>query len=326
MMLEGFANYLNISDDFDDINIKIDAYCEHVLDELDMNYEASELKVMEESGTDADYEYLIEEAENGAVTKLSNALKKVIDAFKEFISSIKSKVVRLICNANTKTVLKKIEKKLRINPFLSKKKVKIIDKKKPLAVIAKYKSTADKSIAKIKAGAFAKVDITSISSAKDAYAHAYKAAIAGAAALTTVTVGNLVKMINKEYSDLPNHIDHIDKETTQVLRNLITSLDSEEAAAVKAAFTAAANFRTKLGKDETNEHVDAIMNKLSVLKKDALKIPDAKVVQVVNTNESYDDFDDFSDDFDMYGESYLDDYDYEYEESYEDLFDNDLDM
>lgn len=325
MFLEAFQDYIDLVDYYESVDMKVDAYVEATIRELNINREESELKVMQESGTEEDLQYLYTEAEEGALAKIKKAIRTIIEAFKQFCSDLKSKVVRIIVNAETKTTLKKIEKKVKLNPFFARKKVQVIDKKKPLKVIADYKSKAEKHLAKVKSGVFKESEITAINRDKDNYASAYKAAIAGTAATITVTVVKLLADINAEYNALPGHIDKIDKETSQILENLCTSLDKEEQAVVKAAFTTAANFRAKLARDEANEHVDAIMNKISVLKKSVLKAKDGDKVQANPIKESSEDEEDGYDAFEESG-TLLDD-DFEglfdgYMESEEDYYES----
>lgn len=316
MFLEAFQDYCDISDSFDTKSMKIDAYLEASIREFDINCEEAELKVMQESGTSDDLSYFYEEATDGALAKIKKALVAILEAFKQFCSDLKSKVVRIIVNAETKNVLKKVGQKVKLNPILARKKVQVVDKKKPLAVIKKYKAKCDKHIAKVKAGVFKESEIKGIYDDKERYSADYKKVIAGTAAMTTITVVKLLAEINAEYGALPKHIDGIDKETSEVMKNFISTLDKEEKAAAKAAYTTCANFRTRLAKDEANEHVDAIMHKISILKKEVLKVKDKTEVKDVSESVDYDDdldglFDGFMEssdlddgfDFDQYMES-----------------------
>lgn len=312
MLLEAFEEYIDITNTFEDRNMKIDAYIESTMRDLDVFYDEAELKVIKESGTQDDLDYLYTEAENGVIEKIKKGVQAVIKAFIEFIKNLKSKVIRLVTNAETKAVLKKVEKKVKLNPFLARKKVKVIDKSKPLKVIAKYKSKADSHIAKVSSGVFKEKEITAIHAEKNAFDSEYKAAIAGTAALVTTTIAKVIASINTEVSSLPDHIDSVDKETSAVVDKLITALDKEEAAAVQAAYTTCANFRTKLGEKEASEHVDAIMYKLKVLKTEVLKgnVNDKKnPAKPVKESADFDDLlDGFDEDNDLYEESGDDEY------------------
>ena len=259
--VEAMQDYIDITDKYSLDLMKIDAYIESVMSELDINLQRSELKVLTESGTDDDLSYLYEAAEEGAIVKIKKAVVAVVEAFKKFISDLKDRVVRIIVTKTTRDTLSKVEKKVKLNPFIAKKKVKITD------------SACDKDIAKVKAGIFAEKDIQSIFKDRDNFDSDYKKAISGAAALTTVTVAQLCKMINDELNSLPNVITKIGKETSDAVEKLCDGLKDEEAAtSTRAAYTACANLRSKLGKAEANEYVDSIMEGMSILKTEVAKV------------------------------------------------------
>lgn len=270
---EAMRDYITISDSFDLNSMKIDTFVESTMNELDINLQRSELKVLTESGTSDDLAYLFEAAEEGAIVKVKKAILAVIEAFKKFISDLKDRIVRVIVTKTTRDTLNKVEKKVKLNPFVARKKVKITDKKKGLSVINKYKSICDKDIAKVKAGIFKEKDIKSIFEDRDNFESDYKKAIAGAAAVTTITVAQLCKMVNDELNALPNVITKIGNETSASVEKLCDSLEDDEViASTRAAYTACANLRSKLGKAEANEYVDSIMEGMSVLKKEVAKI------------------------------------------------------
>lgn len=330
MLLEVFESFIDLCDDFETKNGKVDAYVEATLRELEINEEKAELKVLQESGTEDDLEYLYTEAENGALEKIKKALQAAIRAFIEFIKNLKTKIIRMITNAETKAILKKVGAKVKLNPFLARKKVKVIDKKKPLAVIKKYQAKVDSKIAKVSSGVFKEKDIQSITSDRNSFDTEYKHVVAGAAALVTTSVAKLMASIDVEVNQLPKHIDTVDKETSKVVDKLVAGLDDKEAiAAVRGAYTACANFRTKLGEMEASEHVDSIMYKLKVLKTEVLKYKDPKAgkIQGKIAKESYEEEDDSYDDLlDGFEESYEDTFDEEdddafYEYSADDLLD-----
>lgn len=328
MLLEVYEEYIDICDDFEKKNNKVDAYVEATLRELDINCDEADLKVVNESGTEDDLAYLYQEAEEGAMAKIKRAIEAAIRAFVEFIKNLKTKIIRMVTNAETKLVLSKVGKKIKLNPFLARKKVKVIDKKKPLAIIAKYKSKTDSRIAKVAAGVFRQKDITSIASDREAFDTEYRNVVAGAAALVTTTVAKLMTSIEQEVQQLPKHVDSIDKETSKVVEKLVKGLDKEEAAAVRGAFTACANFRTKLGEREASEHVDSVMYKLKTLKSEVMKYKSPKDLKENKkgkktkarvARESVEDDDIFADLLDGFEESAEDDYD-----PFDDLDDDDF--
>lgn len=285
--MEAMQGYMDISDTFDKAQNTVSIYIESVCDELDINIQKSELKVMKESGTDDDLSMLVEAAEEGAIVKIKKTLIVIIDSFKKFISDLKDKVVRVIVTKTTRDTLSKVEKKVKINPFIAKKKVQVVDKKKPLSVIEKYKNKCDKNIAKVKGGVFKQSEVEGIFKDRDDFDRDYKAVIAGSAVMMSVTVSSLIATINKELTQLPNTIDSIGKETTEIVERFCDSINDEEvAASTRAAYSACANLRTKLGKYEANEHVDFIMQAIAVLKKEVAKIKGKTEADVVKESTS----------------------------------------
>ena len=292
VFLEAMSDYIDISDEFDKANMTVTTFVESVCADLDINIQKSELKVMTESGTDDDLAYLVEAATEGAIAKIKKTVQVIIEAFKKFISDLKDKVVRVVVNKTTRDTLTKVEKKVKLNPFIARKKVQVVDKKKPLAVIEKYKNKCDKNIAKVKGGIFKQSDVEGIFKDRDDFDKDYKAAVAGTAAMTTITVANLIKTINSELDSLPKTIDSIGKETTEIVNRFCDSIEDDEViASTRAAYSACANFRTKLGKYESNEHVDFIMQAISVLKKEVAKIKGNTEADVAKESTEGDDFD-----------------------------------
>lgn len=292
VFLEAMSDYIDISDEFDKANMTVTTFVESVCADLDINIQKSELKVMTESGTDDDLAYLVEAATEGAIAKIKKTVQVIIEAFKKFISDLKDKVVRVVVNKTTRDTLSKVEKKVKLNPFIARKKVQVVDKKKPLAVIEKYKNKCDKNIAKVKGGIFKQSDVEGIFKDRDDFDKDYKAAVAGTAAMTTITVANLIKTINSELDSLPKTIDSIGKETTEIVNRFCDSIEDDEViASTRAAYSACANFRTKLGKYESNEHVDFIMQAIGVLKKEVAKIKGNTEADVAKESTEGDDFD-----------------------------------
>lgn len=285
-MIHAFEEYLSISNDFDIRGKKIDAYIESASREFAINVKQSELKVIEESGTDDDLLFLYEAAEDGYIVKLKAAIKAVIDAFVKFMTDLKDKVVRIIVRKESREQMKKIEKKVKMNPFLAKKKVKINNTDAELKCINEFKSKCDKETAK-ELSKIKSVDDIRIGALRDTFDSNYKKVIIATAGAVTITLVALVAKINKQMEDLPSVLTNIEKENSAALQKFMDSAISDETAATcKAAMTAAANFRTQLAKKEANAHVDALMQNISAAKK-ALKID--KTVQV-NIESAYDDY------------------------------------
>lgn len=283
MFTEAIANQIAINEDTTLKEMKINAYLEATMRELAINIGESELKVMKESGTDEDLAYLTEAAANGAIEKIQKTVKAAIEAFKEFISRIKDRVVKLITTQETKETMKKVEKKIKLNPFLAKKKVQVVDTKKPLKVISKYESALDTHAAKIASGKVKPGDSKKLDELKSKYQTEYKAAIMGVAAMTTITVAALVAMVNKDMETLNSGINKIDKDTSASLNKMseCKAFSEETIAEQQAAMAKIVSFRATLGREKSNELVDGLSNKISVLRKTVAGAVKGKEVNAV---------------------------------------------
>lgn len=328
MFTEAIANQVAINDEATLKEMKINAYLEATMRELAINIGESELKVMKESGTDEDLAYLTEAAANGAIEKIQKTVKAAIEAFKEFISRIKDRVVKLITTTETKETMKKVEKKIKLNPFLAKKKVQIIDTKKPLKVISKYESALDTHAAKVASGKVKPGDSKKVDDLKSKFKMEYKAAIMGAAAMATISVAALVALVNKDMGTLTGEINKVDKETSQSLKKMAEckAFSEETIAEQQAAMANIVAFRATLGREKSNELVDGLSNKVSVLRKsiagsiknatkgrvvepvlppnaDDLSFGKKKKKKGKSMKESTDEIFGFEDDDDLFGES-----------------------
>ena len=285
---EAAEDSLAVDKAFDVRMMKLDSFTEAVDRELEINIAKSELKCMMEDGTDDDQAYLESAAEEGAIGKLKKMIDAVIAAWKEWISQKKTKVISKICSAEARAVLSKAEKRAKINPFLSKKKVEIMDGKRPLGVIRTYKAKNDKILAKTVKGIVTESTMKTVADTKESFREDFKNAIAGKAGVTTITVAALLAQLNSDIGKLPSYVDKMESSTSQALERLKASCTEEAAAAATAATNAAANFGAELAKEEVNVMVDSIMNKMSVLKSEVLHAKDTEVKPVKPIKESAD--------------------------------------
>ena len=291
MYQEAAEDSLAIDRVFDIRMMKLDSFTEAVDRELSINMAKAELKCMMEDGTEADLAYLEEAAEEGALAKFKKMIQAVIDAFKEWVSQKKSKVISKIASKEARLVLGKAEKKVKINPILARKKVQVMSSKKPLGVINSYKSKNDKVLAKTVKGIISESTMKTIGDTKESFREDFKNSISGTTAYVTVTVAALLAELNSEIDKLPSYVDKMEGSTSQALERLKTTCTEEAASAATAATNAAANFGAELAKEEINVVVDSIMNKMSVLKNQVLHAKDTEINNVKPVKESADDFD-----------------------------------
>lgn len=310
LFTEAANDYLEATKAFEVKCAKVEAFTEATERELEINLAKCELKCYQENGTMDDLVYLEEAANDGALGKLKNLLDAIIAAFKEWISSIKTKVLKNIASAEARKTIKTAEKKIKLNPFLAKKKVEINSTTKARSVIDTYKSKVDKFSAKLVVkGVVGEQEMKTLRDTKEAFRLDFKNAIMGKAAVVSITVATLISQLSYEIDKLPSYIDDVEKQHTTVLTKLKGTLSPEAAAACSAATNAAANFRSELAREEVNTAIDGIMGEMRVLKSAVMKAKGNTEVKPVK--ESADDFDPLFDDSD-------------YEESFDESADEDL--
>lgn len=167
-MLQEITALLESANQRYDLNdLKIEAYTEQAIGQLEIDYKKAELQVLKESATDDDLMYLREEAGEGAIEKLKKAIDVTIENFKKFVQEIKLKILVLITKKDTKETVDKAQKKIRFNPFLAKKKIDVTNHKEQMSVIAWFQSELQKILAKIRSGKEVAVD--EVSKLKDAF-------------------------------------------------------------------------------------------------------------------------------------------------------------
>lgn len=294
MFQEAAEDSLAIDKAFDIRMMKMDSFTEAVDRELSINIAKAELKCMMEDGTDSDLAYLEEAAEEGALAKFKKMIQGVIDAFKEWVSQKKTKVISKIASKEARTVLTKTEKKVKLNPIIARKKVQVMSSKKPLGVINSYKSRNDKILGKTVKGIITESTMKTIMDTKESFREDFKKSISGTAALITVTVSALLEELNSEIGKLPSYVDKMESSTSQALERLKATCTEEAASAATAATNAAANFGAELAKEEINVVIDSIMNKMSVLKSQVIHMKDTEINNVKPVKESVDDSEEFS--------------------------------
>lgn len=268
--------------------------------ELDLNISNAELKCMKENGTYDDLMYLEDAADEGAATKLKKVIDKIIQMFKDFCTNIRNKVMSKICSAEARKTLSVAEKKIKLNPILSRKKVEVPNIKKSLGVINKYKSKCDKIAAKQIKGLIAEGSAKSLADTKDEFRSEFNKSISGSAGVAMITVSALVAQLNSEIDKLPHFVDNCEKVHCVTLEKLKATVSDETAAAATAATQACMNFRTELAKEELNQHLGYVMDLMAALKKAVIR---AKGKQEIQDVEESADFDYLASEDDIFGES-----------------------
>ena len=95
-MLSMIDTYLeNASNEYDITMAKVNSFLEAVDRQFEINCKEAEIKVLTESGTDDDLQFLIEAAEDGVVGSIVKALQKIKEAIIKFFSDIQAKIASM---------------------------------------------------------------------------------------------------------------------------------------------------------------------------------------------------------------------------------------
>ena len=207
---------------------KIDIYCESVNDQLAIDLKKAELFVMKESGTDEDLAYLEDGAIAEAGERLVEAIKAIIENIKRFIHEMKIKAMSMVSKIETKKAIEVVEKKIKFNPFIRKKKVETEDHDKKFKAFEELLADAKKLLARIKAGRSVDVeDVEMIAEKIDKRDNDKFAKI-------TLTLDNALASLKKQSDKIGERIDDVYKNNIQPL------LDDAKDLADKAAFESTA--------------------------------------------------------------------------------------
>lgn len=271
LITEAAEEYFNFSKRAEVGLMKLQAFSEAAEREHGIQMQRCELKVMKENGTPEDLVFLEEAAEEGFTGKLKKLIQKAIQWWIDFIRTVKTKFAIRICSTESKATLKKVEKRVKLNPILAKKKVQVESAKKPLSIINRYKSKVDKVSAKCIKGLFGEHEMKTLADTKKEFEEEFKAATTGKAALVTITVAALVSQVLSDVEKLPSYLDYCEKNNSEILKKLQATVDPETAAAATAATNMCINFRNELAKAEVDTHISAIQDGIKTLKENTLR-------------------------------------------------------
>lgn len=185
-------------------------FAESVIREYNINCEEAELKVLKESGTDEDFNYLCEAAKEGLVVKLKKAIKKMIQALKDFIANVIDKIKVTYASKKAKDALKRLEEASNTNPKIKSMKISVHDGEKDEKVILEAIDKLYAQEAKLKGGASVDSVRKAVDNIKET-AEKKRQKIAKAATLT-LTVGAAIVIMKKYINKLENENSEVYKE------------------------------------------------------------------------------------------------------------------
>lgn len=222
-----------------------------------------------------------EEAETGILASIAKAIDKIIETFKKFYQEMKIKVLSKVVKEDFKQQVDKVEKKVKLNPFFARKKVKIDNTEKQSGVIAWFQGELQKLMSKIKGGK----DVTAdeLDDLDDEYKKRFNA-VSTASAMVETTVSNAIASAKRAVAKIGDSLDSAYKFTNAQLKN------AKDAAAGAASEIAGrlrrlASMASAAGKDMINVIVNAVLSVLSAIRQAAAKVT-GKVKDEEEVNES----------------------------------------
>ena len=228
---------------------KADIFTEASYKNLEINRQEADLKVLTESGTYDDLNYLYEAASEGFVNKVKKAVEKIADSLVEFIDKIVTKVKSVFGTERAKKTLDAVEKAANSNSKVKNKKITIKDGSKAEKEIQKEIDGLRGKLSRFKAGRASKADIKSVD---ESISRINKKKVALITATTAITVGAAIVL----------------------LRKLVSETDSNNGAAIKDAKNIASQIKME-GVDTSDEDILKATQKLhsgiATLTKDKLK-------------------------------------------------------
>ena len=228
---------------------KADIFTEASYKNLEINRQEADLKVLTESGTYDDLNYLYEAASEGFVNKVKKAVEKIADSLVEFIDKIVTKVKAVFGTDRAKKTLDAVEKAANGNSKVKNKKITIKDGSKAEKEIQKEIDGLRGKLSRFKAGRASKADIKSVD---ESIHRINKKKVALITVTTAITVGSAIVL----------------------LRKLVSETDSDNGAAIKDAKKMASQIKME-GVDTSDEDILKATQKLhsgiATLVKDKLK-------------------------------------------------------
>lgn len=263
-MVELMEKYLSEAcSAYDLADMKVTAFMNAATRTLDIHRHDAMLKVMTESGTDDDLDYLYEEAEKSFIESAQMAVKKIQESIAKFFADLRDKIINMLTEKDIKNNLEKIQKKLKLMPLLARKKVVIED----MEGQDKVTNEAIAQVAKLAAKKTAGQEVTTedVAEVEKNFLEKHGKAI-GVGAAVTVTVGALVTLLLAKVSKLGAETRSHEADTKNAVANFAKNLKAGMDASSARVWTSICALRSKIGRQAGEDKFRSITNAISRLK------------------------------------------------------------
>lgn len=263
-MVELMEKYLSEAcSAYDLADMKVTAFMNAATRTLDIHRHDAMLKVMTESGTDDDLDYLYEEAEKSFIESAQMAVKKIQESIAKFFADLRDKIINMLTEKDIKNNLEKIQKKLKLMPLLARKKVVIED----MEGQDKVTNEAIAQVAKLAAKKTAGQEVTTedVAEVEKNFLEKHGKAI-GVGAAVTVTVDALVTLLLAKVSKLGAETRSHEADTKNAVANFAKNLKAGMDASSARVWTSICALRSKIGRQAGEDKFRSITNAISRLK------------------------------------------------------------
>lgn len=184
--------------------------------------EDAELSFLESTICQDEMTLIMEQASNDAIKKIKIVIYKMIEKIKEFIKTIKNKILYIISSEKSKKDIESLEKKVKLDPLIRNKKVSISNKDKHIPLAKKTLTKYAQLVTKIKSGK--KVEKIEVDNIRNLFKKEYAII---AASTTTISILSLCAINKARMSSMEKEIDDIQNAGIRIMEEVSDSLDMD---------------------------------------------------------------------------------------------------
>lgn len=255
----------------------VDKYFEFAQEEYAQKRENADLRYISESFSDCAADtlnFLYMEAEEGFTKRTKNTINKISEILQNFISSMITKVENMILDTTFTEKMGKIAKKVKLNPFLAKKKMTIYQNGAACDLANEALSIAPRISLKLAVG---NADVVSEMEDLEALMDDYQNDNSGKNEKFTRTVSEVVDSLSLTGKTYLNTLKKYEQQTKEFMKGCISVSEKLSDQEHAAALEKTARFLMNAVKISVNAEYERIRNTITELQK---IIKDAKDIKV----------------------------------------------
>jgi hypothetical protein len=294
-----------------DVNdIKTNFLIKKTLSEHSINCKKAKLKVLTESGTPDDLDYLYQESIDDTMGKLGAIIDDIIKKFIEFCKDIQIQILSKINSVEFKSNVQKINDKLKFNPFLRNKTQMVTDFTPKMKQYEDASSKLAKMVAKLKSGNSVSKDIDEFSDWFDGVAEGQMKS----KKMTNAAIfASLKTMMEKVDGDIKDNRDTARKLLEDVRGIKPKNDDNGNDIDLKSSSTKICNYISRVSRAAIRLQVTVLGEYLAVCKREILNAKEEET-----KTESYYDYSDdsfYDTTYEYADDDFSNEYDYGYDTS-----------